>query len=182
MKKWLITIGILMLALLAVPIVGMVLEALDSQTIASRMGNDELATIKPEWPGNAVDQESRFMDERNPFLPKTRDLLKWKLGSNPLKQEKQNDRWRIEVKDPSGFLNGNDDGILWLGHASFYIRLGDIGILTDPVFGEPNPLKRLVPLASPLEKIRDVDYILLSHDHRDHMDEENASRRGNKIS
>ncbi|MFN0277969.1 MAG: MBL fold metallo-hydrolase [Pyrinomonadaceae bacterium] len=172
MKKWLIRLGILASVIVAVPVVGLVCEALDHQTVAQRIRNDELPTIKPDWPGNALDQKSRFMDERNPYMPKTRTLLKWTLATNPYKEEKRNDAWQVAVKDPTEFLDGNADGILWLGHASFYIRFGDIGILTDPVFDEPTPLKRLVPVASPLEKIRDVDYVLLSHDHRDHMDEE----------
>lgn len=172
MKKWLKWLVIIVLLLMAVPVVGLVLEAVDSQTVERRIRNDELVTLKADWPGNALDQKSRFMDERNPFLPSTSNLLKWKLGTNPFKVEKHNDPWQIEVKDPSEFLAGNTDGILWLGHASFYIRLGGVGILTDPVFGEPGPLKRLVPVPSQLDKFRDVDYILLSHDHRDHMDEQ----------
>src|SRR5688500_14911814 len=112
------------------------------------------------------------MDTRNPFLPKTMELLKWKLGGETFEEERRLDPWRPEVTDPSAFLTSEEDGILWLGHASFYIRLGGVGILTDPVLGEPALLRRVVPVSSALEKIRNVDYVLLSHDHRDHMDEE----------
>lgn len=58
-----------------------------------------------------------------------------------------------------------------MGHATFYIRLNGVGILTDPVFDTPSFFKRFVDVPSQLEHIRKIDYVLLSHDHRDHMDE-----------
>jgi L-ascorbate metabolism protein UlaG (beta-lactamase superfamily) len=127
--------------------------------------------IKPGWPGTPVDQKDRFMNDEYPFLPRGLDLIKWKAGGNSLKAEKENDTGRLEVKDPREFLESDSDGIMWLGHASFYIRLNGRGIVTDPVFGDPTLLRRFVPVTSPLDDIKRVDYVLLSHDHRDHMDE-----------
>jgi L-ascorbate metabolism protein UlaG (beta-lactamase superfamily) len=60
---------------------------------------------------------------------------------------------------------------MWLGHASFFIRLNGVSILTDPIFGKPPIVKRYVDVPTPIDLIRSVDYVLLSHDHRDHMDE-----------
>jgi len=107
MKKWFIRLGIVAAVIF---LIGMVSETLDYQTVEHRIRNEELTTIKPDWSGNAVDQSSRFMDERNPFLPSTLNLLKWKLSENSFKEEKLNDAWQIEVKDPSEFLAGNADG------------------------------------------------------------------------
>ncbi|HJU61873.1 MAG TPA: MBL fold metallo-hydrolase, partial [Candidatus Binatia bacterium] len=143
----------------------------DSQVLSGHTRNEELPTIKPGWPGNAVDQHGRFINHEFPFLPKTLDLLKWQLGRNKFAEEKKDDRERLGVRDPSEFLASERDGLLWLGHASFFIRLGGIALLTDPVFGDPTFVTRYIDVPSPLEKIRQVDYILLSHDHRDHMDE-----------
>lgn len=171
MKKWLIGFGTFGAVIVAVPAVGLVLNSIDYQTPVRHVRNDKLPLIKPDWPGNTLDQKDRFMDERDPFLPNTMDLLKWRMGRNPFKDEKEKDVWRPAVKDPVEFLSSEADGIMWLGHATFYIRLGGKGILTDPVFDEPFPLKRLVQISSPLDKINNVDYVLLSHDHRDHMDE-----------
>jgi len=64
-----------------------------------------------------------------------------------------------------------DVPLTWLGHASFFIRVNGVSILTDPIFGTPPIVKRFVDVPSPLEHIKQVDYVLLSHDHRDHMDE-----------
>ncbi len=133
--------------------------------------NERLPTIKADWRGTPVDEKGRFVNAEFPFLPKVSDMLKWQLGTRPQKQEKQADVERLEVKDPTEFLNSEADGILWFGHASFLIRVSGVNILLDPVFGEPSFITRLVSPVSPLEKIRKVDYILVSHDHRDHCDE-----------
>ena len=107
----------------------------DKAVLKGYKQNSELRTIKEGWPGSPVDQRDRFMNDEYPFLPSMMDLLKWKVGGNSFKEEKESDTWRIEVKDPRAFLSSNDDGILWLGHASFFIRLNGVSILTDPIFG-----------------------------------------------
>jgi L-ascorbate metabolism protein UlaG (beta-lactamase superfamily) len=171
MRKWLKRIALVLVVLLSIPLIFLVWEQLDHQTLSRRVRNERLHTIKPDWPGNALDQRERFFDERNPYLPKTIQLLKWRFGDRPFEEEKRGDIYRLEVRDPRDFLASGRDGILWLGHASFYIRIGDTGILIDPVFGDPRFIRRWMDVPSPLEHISDVDYVLVSHDHRDHMDE-----------
>ncbi|MCF6342707.1 MAG: MBL fold metallo-hydrolase [Bacteroidales bacterium] len=60
--------------------------------------------------------------------------------------------------------------IVWLGHAGFFIRLGGIVFITDPVFYNMSFIKRHVGIPCNVEKMRGVDYLLLSHGHRDHFD------------
>ncbi len=133
--------------------------------------NDALPTIKPDWQGTPVDEKGRFVNHEFPFLPTVSGVLQWQFSANRQKTEKQTDAERLAVKDPTEFLNSEANGILWLGHASFLIRLDGVNILLDPVFGEPSFITRYVSPASPIEKLRRVDYIAISHDHRDHCDE-----------
>ncbi len=171
MKRWLWRAGMLIL-FIAVFVVALVLWSdWDEQVISGRIKNDDLAVIKAGWEGNAVDQRGRFMNDEFPFLPKTRDLLAWQLGRNKFRDEKRGDTNRLAVRDPAAFLASEDDGILWLGHASFFIRLNGVSILTDPIFDTPSFVRRWVEVPSQLDQIRRVDHVLLSHDHRDHTDE-----------
>ncbi len=64
----------------------------------------------------------------------------------------------------------------WIGHATFLIRHKKWTILIDPVFAErASPLtcigpKRHLPPALSLESVGSVDYILITHNHYDHLD------------
>lgn len=173
MKKWFIRIIFgLVLTAAVVLTSAFVLEKIDQAVVVKYVKNENLKTLKSDWKGVPVDKKGRFVNHEHPFLPKMTDLLKWQLGEKPLKEAKQADNERLEVKDPAEFLASERDGILWLGHASVYIRLNGKAILIDPVFGNPTFLKRFVEVPNPLEKIKRVDYVLVSHDHRDHCDEE----------
>ena len=144
----------------------------DKAVIEKYVKNENLPTVKVDWRGTPVDQKGRFVNHEFPFLPSTVDLLKWQLGTKPQKLEKQNDMERLEVRNPTEFLNGKSDGILWLGHVAFFVRLNGVNILLDPIFGEPSFVTQLVNAPSPIDKLRAVDFILISHDHRDHCDEQ----------
>lgn len=143
----------------------------DKAVIERYVKNETLPTIKPDWQGTPVDEKGRFVNAEFPYLPSTVDLLKWQFGAKPQKQEKQTDAARLEVRDPGEFLQSERDGILWFGHAAFFVRLNGVSVLLDPVFGKPSFVNPMVDVPSPIEKLKRVDYILISHDHRDHCDE-----------
>ncbi|WGF86824.1 MBL fold metallo-hydrolase [Marinivivus vitaminiproducens] len=71
---------------------------------------------------------------------------------------------------------GDRDGITWLGHAAFLIRLGGVTFLTDPYlspYASPVPPfgpKRFTPPGITVERLPPVDVLMLSHNHYDHMD------------
>ncbi len=132
--------------------------------------NPNLKTVKRDWQGTPIDEKGRFVNVEFPFSHDFFKLLKWQLGRNPQAIEKRNDTKRLEVLNPNELLNGENDCILWLGHASFFIRLRGICLLIDPVFGNPSFLKRFVDVESPIAKLKKIDAILISHDHRDHAD------------
>ena len=68
------------------------------------------------------------------------------------------------------------DMVVWLGHSSFYLHLGGKRLLIDPVlngYASPVPFAiRAFPGTNPYlpEDIPDIDVLVLSHDHWDHLD------------
>jgi len=75
----------------------------------------------------------------------------------------------------------NDDFVMWIGHATFIIKLGDTTIITDPVFSQnAGPLifgpKRFTQPALELHEIPKIDLFLLTHNHYDHLDKTTIRR------
>ena len=63
--------------------------------------------------------------------------------------------------------------IMWIGHATFLMRLGNKTVLTDPIFDSFSCLlnfKRLVEPGIAIDQLPPIDVVLISHNHPDHMD------------
>ena len=66
--------------------------------------------------------------------------------------------------------------ITWLGHAALFIEIEGARILTDPMFSErASPVqwmgpKRFHPVPVEIDDIPQLDAIIISHDHYDHLD------------
>ena len=62
------------------------------------------------------------------------------------------------------------DRLTYIGHATTLLRLDRTSILTDPMLrGWLGPLRRQGP-APPPELPQNLDLVLISHLHRDHLD------------
>ena len=66
--------------------------------------------------------------------------------------------------------------VAWIGHASLLVRAGDVWIMTDPMLSDyatpvpPFGPKRLTPLPIDPDDLPHIDFVLISHDHYDHLD------------
>lgn len=142
------------------------------QMITSRIKNRELKTILPFWEGNPLDENGRFMNLEFPAKNKLSNAFKWMLQKNPQKQIKENDTWKMPVITDDTFLNSDEDVVVFLGHSTFFIRLGGKQILIDPVLGTIPFKKRLTQFPISTDKLLNIDYVLLSHAHYDHCDKD----------
>lgn len=143
-----------------------------SGPIVSYIKNPHLKSILSTdvWQGNPVDDNNRFINPEYPFKPSMMKGLRFLLGKNPEKKLKKKDIYQLPVEKDTSFLYNNKDVIVWLGHASFFIRINGINILTDPVFFNSGTAKRKSPMPFDANLLHNIDYILISHDHRDHLD------------
>lgn len=61
--------------------------------------------------------------------------------------------------------------ITWLGHSTFLIQVAGKNIVTDPIFGSLSSVfRRLVPPVVKIANLPVIDYVVISHNHFDHMD------------
>jgi len=82
-----------------------------------------------------------------------------------------------EIKpDLKDFLKPSDKlKTIWFGHSTFLINIDGKIILIDPVFGKSAApvsfiVKRFQKPVLELHELPKIDYILISHDHYDHLD------------
>ena len=105
------------------------------------------------------------------------DMFKWKVlrkSDGP----RRDDFAAIDAIRP-GVREGGAEALasgepvaVWIGHATWALRLGGKLIVIDPVWSKS--LSGVVPRLSPpgvaLDAMPPIDIVLVTHDHRDHMD------------
>lgn len=106
---------------------------------------------------------------------KLKDLLKWQLFED-------REGWPKEF--PSSFhgskpverVDGKKITVTMIGHATLLIQTAGLNFITDPVFVErASPVqfagpKRVNPPGVNFADLPKIDYVLLSHNHYDHLD------------
>jgi N-acyl-phosphatidylethanolamine-hydrolysing phospholipase D len=76
--------------------------------------------------------------------------------------------------------------VTWLGHSAFFIQYDTVNILTDPIFSDrASPTSFAGPkryTAHPMDytKLPDIDWIILSHNHYDHLDTQSIRQLAEK--
>lgn len=136
----------------------------------SYLRNEALPTVRAGYPGNKL-FGNEFADGEQLFEPALSTLLRWQLSTNPQKEEKKQDAWTPAVVDCNAIFSATEDMLVWLGHASFLLRVAGVTLLFDPVLFSSLGLRHRHALPCQPEAVRGIDYLLLSHGHRDHLDE-----------
>ncbi|MFT5998313.1 MAG: L-ascorbate metabolism protein UlaG (beta-lactamase superfamily) [Neolewinella sp.] len=122
------------------------------------------------WQGNPFEGKE-FKYDRNPFQPDWGAFMKMIFSRNPQAKEKKADQWTPEVSADVSYLEDRTkDWVVWLGHACFLFQFNGVRFLVDPQLTDMPFVPRRVFPPFTYEEIRGVDYLLLSHDHRDHVD------------
>jgi len=131
--------------------------------------NPDLPIIREGFLGNPY-EKGRFTGQyASSKYQKLSKVFKWLRSKNPREEEKRADPFRLiprEIVEPS--IPGKDS-LVWLGHATFHLTIGDTTIVTDPVLGDLPRRKRLVRSPIPPDGLR-ADILAVSHGHYDHLD------------
>ena len=91
---------------------------------------------------------------------------------------------RVELVRSSFPKRPEEFNVCWLGHSSLIFELGGRRFMVDPVFGNAAPLpgivKRLAPSPLARREIPELDFVVISHDHYDHLEYETIKYFKNK--
>lgn len=104
-----------------------------------------------------------------------KELFKW-LTSGEKRPKWQYIEGNMISQTVDGFDEQGTARIYYVNHSSFLIQVNGLNILTDPVWSEyASPFqwigpKRMRPPGISLDALPQIDLILLSHNHYDHLD------------
>lgn len=132
--------------------------------------NPALPFIKENWNGNLLNNKQQYINLDGPSERGFGELFKWQFEKNQLKPLKKKQQPNVDVVQSKLITQNRENGFVWLGHASYLFTLAGKHFLTDPVLYNVGPLKRFTPLPCDVAALKQIDYILLSHNHRDHAD------------
>ncbi|MDR3538110.1 MAG: MBL fold metallo-hydrolase [Acetobacteraceae bacterium] len=115
----------------------------------------------------------RFFNPHAPGGKTADDLRRWR-------RERVKLVWPKRVVDPlmppPVRVAPDRIAVTFIGHSSFLVQVGGIAVLLDPIWSARcSPLqfagpRRVRPPGQKLEALPDVDLLLVSHNHYDHMD------------
>ena len=108
--------------------------------------NPTLSFIKDNWNGNPFNEKQQYINLDGPSEKNFAELFKWQTEKNPLQPLKIKQHTNVEVSFNQQITANREDGIVWLGHASFLFTLSGKHFITDPVLYNVGPVKRFTPL------------------------------------
>lgn len=118
------------------------------------------------------------------------DALRWSVWERITgKKPEHPENYDFPVVDNDGkFLRGNktEYTVTWVGHSTLLVQMEGINILTDPIWSERgSPFKfagpkRYAPPGIDFDDLPEIDLVIISHNHYDHLDKATIKRLGNK--
>ena len=128
----------------------------------------------PNAPFSPVILNNRFynyngtecLEEPESLIPS----IKMYFGSfrNFCKKPLHKEKW---IDKPSVVSRSTGTVVTWLGHATMLIQVDNLNILVDPLFDTPSTVyRRILPFGMSKDTLPHIDLVMLSHNHRDHMD------------
>ncbi|MCA9671448.1 MAG: MBL fold metallo-hydrolase [Myxococcales bacterium] len=124
------------------------------------------------------DEQGRYANLGGAHRSSIKQFLRWRFGNVP--GDPHEERPRLDdipvvavnsaLRDAAGKRCKAAPGVTWIGHATMLMHLDGLSLLTDPIF---TALPRTPRLAAPAllpEQLPRLDAVLISHNHRDHLD------------
>jgi len=149
--------------------------------VAACSGNPYYDPAKPHHTSNGFKN-----NYPHPQRPGFLQFLKWRwrVYRDKLPPEPEDGYSADTVAVDLGALinRRHNPSLTWIGHASFLLQLGGANILTDPHLTEraspvewAGPVRR-VPPALDFDDLPTIDFVVISHNHYDHLDRETVLR------
>lgn len=138
-----------------------------------------------------IGNSSRVLKYNNPFIDDQQkgfgSFLKWQFTKErPGIYKSEIDKIPVSIMDIKQIKSpGDEPQVTWIGHSTVLIQYNEINILTDPIFSDRcSPFsfagpRRLIPAAIKIPDLPKIDYVVISHNHYDHLDLQSVKKLGN---
>jgi N-acyl-phosphatidylethanolamine-hydrolysing phospholipase D len=114
------------------------------------------------------------------------DFLRWRMGDRRTQEIAPSPAYgSMPTRQPVVVTPRAARGyrsVTWVGHSTVLLQLGALNVLTDPMWSErASPVqfmgpRRMMPPALDFDALPDIDVVLLSHNHYDHLDSSTVRR------
>lgn len=115
----------------------------------------------------------KFFNPRIDTDKSLRDLRRWRQSRRPGAWPS---RLRNPIFPPPPEVARDEISLTFIGHATFLLRFDGMNLLTDPIFSErASPVswsgpKRVRAPGVAFDNLPEIHFVLISHNHYDHMD------------
>ena len=127
---------------------------------------------------NRIENMWEQMGERDSFWDNPRKRISNNYFFNSAETVPENKLPEVKPPNIKEFIKSTESiKFIWLGHSTLLVNIKNTIILIDPVFSKAaSPVsflvKRFQPPVLELKDLPRIDYVLISHDHYDHLDME----------
>ena len=116
----------------------------------------------------------------NPYLDNPRrkliDFFLWQFGYyNDIKKPRKKPK-TFSFPNKNEKISSQKPQVTWVNHSTFLVEIGGIRLLTDPIWSDRcSPLNFIGPKRQHqhglnIDELPNIDIVLISHDHYDHLD------------
>lgn len=130
----------------------------------------------PQW------RNGRFENPPDwPRFPTVREFLRWRV-TRPISFPE----FQPRVVENDGMQLRQDrlrTSVTWIGHATLLVQGGGVSVLTDPIFSQriSGIFSRFAAPGVAMAKLPPIDVVVISHNHRDHLDEPSVKALGPSV-
>lgn len=151
-----------------------------SRALISGLGLSALAMVGCSAKGqDNTQQPTQFENSQVQYQPgfSTYVTAFWNMLTSDVKDLEPSSPLPLMPITKQQLVNEDKDVIYRLGHSTVLMKLGQQWIITDPMFSErASPMqwigpKRFHPVPVTVSALPDIDIVLISHNHYDHLDQ-----------
>lgn len=123
------------------------------------------------------DYKEGGLQNLSPTPMKPDNVSYWDMIKGMIKGNKHSSPSKDLVHIAPDFSTSAQTKLIWFGHSSYFLQIDGLKVLVDPVFSKrPSPFSFMGSSAYPgtdfitAEDFQEIDIILITHDHYDHLD------------